>query len=291
MTTDIFAVIAPLFVVAAIGFAWGRAGKRFDTTVIGALVLNIGIPCLIFSTLTRLEVSPTAFGRMAGAYTVALLANLALGAVVLRLMKLSPRTYLPALTFSNNGNMGLPLCLFAFGEAGLALAMATFVISSIGNYTIGIGLVSGRPPVQALFRNFYIYVIFAAVIFMVTGARPPAWATNTVDLIGKMSIPLMLLALGVTLARLEIASFRRSLSLALLRLSIGLFLGIAVAWLFGFTGAARGVLILQCAMPVAVINYLYASRFDRHPEEIASMIVISTAISFATLPALLYVVL
>ncbi len=291
MTADISAIIAPLFVVAAIGFAWGRAGKPFDTTAIGALVLNIGIPCLIFSTLTRLEVSPAAFGHMAGAYTAALFANLALGAVVLRLMKLEIGTYLPALTFSNNGNMGLPLCLFAFGEAGLALAMATFVISTIGNYTIGIGLVSGRPPVEALYRNFYIYVIFAAVIFMVTGARPPDWATNTVDLIGKMSIPLMLLALGVTLARLKIASFRRSLVLALLRLLIGFALGVGVAAAFGFTGAARGVLILQCAMPVAVINYLYASRFDRQPEEIASMIVISTAISFATLPALLYVVL
>lgn len=291
MIADIAAIIAPLFVVAAIGFAWGRAGKPFDTTAIGTLVLNIGIPCLIFSSLTRLEVSPVAFGHMAGAYTVVLFANLALGAVVLRLMKLETGTYLPALTFSNNGNVGLPLCLFAFGEAGLALAMATFVISSIGNYTIGIGLVSGRPPFEALYRNFYIYVIFAAVIFMVTGARPPDWATNTVDLIGRMSIPLMLLALGVTLARLKIASFRRSLTLALLRLSIGFALGVGVAAAFGFTGAARGVLILQCAMPVAVINYLYASRFDRHPEEIAGMIVISTAISFATLPALLYVVL
>ncbi|MHA1108788.1 MAG: AEC family transporter, partial [Alphaproteobacteria bacterium] len=72
---------------------------------------------------------------------------------------------------------------------------------------------------------------------------------------------------------------------------IGFVLGVAVAWLFGFTGAARGVLIVQCAMPVAVINYLYANMFNRHPEEIAGMIVISTAISFATLPALLYVVL
>ncbi len=291
MIADIFAIIAPLFVVAGIGFTWGRAGKPFDTNVIGALVLNLGVPCLIFSSLTKLGISSVAFGQMAGAFTVAMFANLALGALALRLMKLEIGTYLPALTYSNNGNMGLPLCLFAFGEVGLALAMATFVISSIGNYTIGIGLVSGKPPVKALFRNVYIYVILLALVFMVTGARPPAWATNTVDIIGTMSIPLMLLALGVTLARLQVASFFRSVALAVLRLSIGLFLGIAVAWLFGFTGAARGVLILQCAMPVAVINYLYASRFDRHPEEIASMIVISTAISFATLPALLYVVL
>ena len=78
---------------------------------------------------------------------------------------------------------------------------------------------------------------------------------------------------------------------ALRRLAIGVVLGMGVAAAFGFTGTARGVLILQCSMPVAVINYLYASRFNRHPEEIAGMIVISTAISFATLPLLLYVVL
>lgn len=291
MIADIFAIIAPLFVIAGIGFLWGRRGKPFDTDVIGALVLNFGVPCLIFSSLTRLQVSSSAFGQMAGAYTVAMFANLFVGALVLRLMKLEAGTYLPGLTYSNNGNMGLPLCLFAFGEAGLALAMATFVISSVGNYTIGIGLVSGRPPIRGLFGNLYFYVIIAALIFMVTGARPPLWATNTVDLIGKMSIPLMLLALGVTLSRLDVASFPRSLTLALLRLSIGFALGMGVAEVFGFTGAARGVLILQCSMPVAVINYLYASRFNRHPEEIAGMIVISTAISFATLPLLLYVVL
>jgi hypothetical protein len=288
---DIFSIIAPLFVIAGIGFVWGRRGKPFDTDVIGALVLNFGVPCLIFSSLTKLQVSSSAFGQMAGAYTVAMFANLFLGAVVLRLMKLEAGTYLPALTYSNNGNMGLPLCLFAFGEPGLALAMATFVISSVGNYTIGIGLVSGRPPIRGLFGNLYFYVIIAALIFMVTGARPPLWATNTVDLIGKMSIPLMLLALGVTLSRLDVASFPRSLTLALLRLAIGFALGMGVAAAFGFTGAARGVLILQCSMPVAVINYLYASRFNRHPEEVAGMIVISTAISFATLPLLLYVVL
>ena len=291
MIADIFAIIAPLFVIAGIGFVWGRRGKPFDTDVIGALVLNFGVPCLIFSSLTRLQVSSSAFGQMAGAYTVAMFANLFVGALVLRLMKLEAGTYLPGLTYSNNGNMGLPLCLFAFGEAGLALAMATFVISSVGNYTIGIGLVSGRPPIRGLFGNLYFYVIIAALIFMVTGARPPLWATNTVDLIGKMSIPLMLLALGVTLSRLDVASFPRSLTLALLRLSIGFALGMGVAEVFGFTGAARGVLILQCSMPVAVINYLYASQFNRHPEEIAGMIVISTAISFATLPLLLYVVL
>jgi len=287
---EIFAIVAPLFVIAGIGFSWERSGRPFDTSVIGGLALNLGVPCLIFSSLTRLEVSSVAFGAMAAAFTVALCANLAVGAICLRAARL-PISYLPALTFPNNGNMGLPLCLFAFGEAGLALAMATFVISSIGNYTVGAGLVSGKPPVRALFTNFYVYVILAALAFMLTGYRPPAWASNTVDIVAKMTIPLMLLALGVTLSRLKVTSFRRSLALAVLRLVLGFVLGSLTAWAFGFTGAARGVLILQCAMPVAVINYLYASMFQRHPEEIAGMIVISTAISFAALPALLYVVL
>ena len=78
--------------------------------------------------------------------------------------------------------------------------------------------------------------------------------------------------------------------LALLRLGFGFAIGYCLAWSFGLEGALRGVLILQCAMPAAVFNYIIAVRFNRAPEEIASLVVASTAISFLTLPLLLYVV-
>ena len=285
------AIIAPLFVVVGIGFAWARLGKPFHTDMVAMLVANIGGPCLIFSSLTKLQVSPLDFTILAGAFVAVMAANLAVGALALRLMGLRMGPYLPALTFANTGNIGLPLCLFAFGDAGLALAISGFFIVAVGNMTIGVALMSGRLSLRQVSTNPYLYVIAAALAFMITDTRPPAWIANTVELLGGVSIPLMLLALGVTIAKLRVRSIPRSVALSALRLGLGFALGVAMAHLFGLTGVSRGVLILQSAMPVAVMNFLFASRYGCEPEEVAGMIVASTALSFLTLPALLYVVL
>lgn len=288
---QIASVVAPIFVIAGIGFAWGRSSHKFDTNMVGTLTLNLGVPCLIFSTLTKLQVSPGAFGEMVGAFTLALAINVAVAAALLRAMKLDVAGFLPTMVFANNGNMGLPLCLFAFGDAGLALGISAFVMSSIGNFTVGIGLVSGRLRALDFVKNPYVYVIAAALAFMTLHEAPPRWLANTAEIIGGISIPLMLLALGVSLSRLKVQSIGRSLALSLMRLGIGFLLGLGLAWALGFEGAARGVLILQCSMPTAVMNYIVAARYDRNPGEVAGVIVASTAISFATLPLLLLVVL
>jgi predicted permease len=288
---DIAAIIAPLFVIAGIGLTWGRSGRPFDTNMIGALTLNFGVPCLIFSTMTKLQVSLAAFGAIAGLYTAAILIHLAIAALVLRLMKLDPSAYLPGCIFPNNGNMGLPLCLFAFGEEGLALGIGIFVISSLGNFTLGVALVSGRMTPRQIAKTPAIYVVMAALVFLIGGIEPPRWLANTTEIIGGISIPLMLLALGVSLSRLKVHSLGRSLVLAILRLFVGFAIGYLLAWSFDLEGAIRGVLILQCAMPAAVFNYIVAVRFNRAPEEIAGLVVVSTVISFLTLPLLLFVVI
>ena len=288
---DIAAIIAPLFVIAGIGFAWGRSKQPFDTNMIGMLTVNFGVPCLIFSTLTRLQVPVDAFGAIAGLFTLALLINAAVSVAVLRLMRLDVAAFLPGTIFPNNGNMGLPLCLFAFGDQGLALGISIFVIGSVANFTLGMALASGRWSPGAIARTPTVYVVFAALAFLVADAEPPDWLANTTRLLGGLSIPLMLLALGVSLSRLRVHSIGRSAALAVLRIGTGFLVGIGLSWLFGLEGAVRGVLILQCAMPAAVVNYIIAARWDRAPGEVAGLMVASTALSFATLPLLLYVVL
>jgi predicted permease len=136
-----------------------------------------------------------------------------------------------------------------------------------------------------------LYALPPALAFMFTGAKPPAWLNATTELIGLMTIPLMLITLGVSLAKLAVASLPRSFGLSVLRLLLGFALGVAVAHLFRLEGAARGVLIVQSSMPVAVFNYLFAQRYRRAPEEVAGLVVISTALSFLTLPMLLWFVL
>ncbi len=288
---EIASIVAPLFAIAGIGMLWGRSGKQFDTNMVGALVVNFAVPCLIFSTLTKLNVSPVAFGEIAGIFCIAVALMAGVGAVVLKLMKLDVGAYLPGLTFANNGNMGLPLCLFAFGDAGLALAISIFVVSATVNFVIGNALVSGRMRPGEVARTPHLYVVAAALAFMIAGVSPPKWLANTTSLLGGMSIPLMLLALGVSLSRLRVADMKRALGLSVVRLGFGLAIGVGLAWAFGLDGAARGVLILQCAMPAAVLNYILAARYNREEEAVAGVIVASTAISFATLPLLIWFVL
>ena len=94
----------------------------------------------MFYSLVEADLKVGDFGIMALA-TVLVIAGFAiLGGFVLRMLRLSIRAYLPSIIFSNSGNMGLPLCLLAFGEAGLALAIVLFAVSAIQKFTIGIAI-------------------------------------------------------------------------------------------------------------------------------------------------------
>jgi hypothetical protein len=288
---QIATIIAPLFIIAGIGFWWGRTGRPFDANMIGQIVTNFGVPSLIFATLTKLTISLESFGAMVGGFALVLVIVTVLSLGALLLLRRSIRTFLPSLIFPNNGNMGLPLCLFAFGETGVALGICAFVVMTVVNFTVGPALASGEFSLRAVARNVHIYAVLVSLAFMLTRTPPPDWLMNTTTTLGDMSIPLMLFALGVSLSSLRAQNMGVSAALALVRLIGGFAVGWAVATAMGLTGAERGVLILQSAMPTAVINYLFAARYNNAPGEVAGVIVISTALSFLTLPLLLWAVL
>lgn len=291
MIVQIAAIIAPLFICAGIGFFWQRWGPTFDTRGVTNLSLVVGMPCLTFSALTELHISPAAFVEMAGAYMIALICFMAVGFVVLRVSRLPSNTYLPIFTAANTGNMGLPLALFAFGEPGLSLAICVYVLSSVFSFTVGWSIYAGRMGLDVLTNNPLIYAVAAALFFMIAGIDPPAWVANTTRILGGLTIPLMIISLGVSMAQLEYKTAWRTVGLSIVKLVTGFAIGLAIAEALGLTGAARGVLIVSSAMPIAVHNYAFARRFDRRPEETASLIILSTLISLATLPALMWFVL
>ena len=291
MLTEILSVVAPLFICAGIGFVWGRLDRPFDAEMMTGLALHLGVPCLVFSTLTRLEISPVAFGKMAGAYTLALVLFIVFAAALTRLLRLEARAFIPALTFRNSGNLGLPVCLFAFGEAGLAYGIGCFVIAALSGLTVGRGIYAGSTVFDALFRNPIVYAIAVSMVFMLGGIKPPAWVANTVDIVSGMAIPLMVVSLGVAISKIRVVGIGRAVVLSAVELAVGFGVGVGLAEAFGLTGVARGVLILQCAMPVAVHNYVFAQFYGRSPETVAGMVVVSTLLACLTLPAVLWYVL
>ncbi len=288
---QLFTIIAPVIICAGIGWLLASRGSRLDISQVTTLVTAIGMPCLVFHTLAGLSVSADAAAAMvAGALLHLALAG-ALGVATLAIAGLPRRTYLPALVFPNSGNIGLPLNMLAFGEVGLGLAVAVFCANSLLHFTVGTAIASGATSLRILARAPILYAIPPALVFLLTDLEPPRWIAATTEILGGMTIPLMLIALGVSLSRLRVRSLPRSVALALVRLLGGFAIGVVLAWLLDLEGAERGVLIIQSAMPSAVFNYLFALQYQNEPEQVAGIVVASTLISFATLPLLLWLVL
>lgn len=291
MTAQLFAIIAPVFIIAGFGFGWRRLHLPFDTATVTAIATNLGTPALILATLSKLEVSAEAFTEMLFATALTLVGFAVLGGLALKLARLPLRAFLTPVMMANAGNMGLPLCLFAFGQEGLSLAIAVFAVIAGYHFSFGIAVVSGQFGLRQLARTPVIYATVLGLAMVATGTELPGWIDNTLKLLGGIAIPMMLLALGVSLSGLRLASLGQAGIVAAIRLVVGLAVGLAVARLLDLSDTATGVLIIQSTMPVAVFNYLFASLYDQRPEAVAGSVLVSTAISFLTLPFLLLLAL
>jgi malate permease and related proteins len=275
---------APVVLVSAVGYVWGWRGLPFDHAFVTRIVTLVGAPALVFVTLAQSRFSGADLLRMGGASLTCLFIFAALGFVGLRLAGLSQRIYLPSLIFPNIGNMGLPLCLFAFGERGLALAMIYFTVCTICQFSFGPAIAMGRLTPGGVLRAPFLHAAILAVACAQLGFAVPVWLANTLTMIGNLTIPLMLLGLGAALAGLEAKNKARQFSMAVARLALGLIGGLGASWLFGLQGAERGVVIVQSAMPTAVFNYLFARAHGADPDEVAGVVLLSTLLSYASLP-------
>jgi len=280
-------ILAPVFIVTLLGYSWARLGLQFPRDFVTGLVMNIGVPCLILNGIAHLEAEASVFLSVMGYALLALLSCATLGGIVLHLLGQPLRSYLPPISFGNAGNLGLPLCLFAFGKQGLGLAIGFYLVGAVSQFLIA-PLFQGRQPAfRTLLTTPVNYAAVLGISLLATDATLPLWLENTLQLLAGLAIPLMLLALGQALGSFKVQRLPVAAGIALGRLGIGFLVGVAITEIFGLTGMVRGVVIVQSAMPVAVFNFLLAARYERHPEDVAGAIVISTLTAFAVLPGLL----
>jgi predicted permease len=196
-------------------------------------------------------------------------------------------TYWAPLTFGNTGNLGLPIALFAFGQAGFDLAVVIFAVMAILSFTFGVWVVAGGGnPVTAV-KEPLVWGTVAGSVFLALGWGVPAWAGATLDLVGQMAIPLMLLTLGVAIARLKPSALWPAFWLCLAKLAICTIVPLGVGLAFGLPRQSLAVLVLQVATPVAVTSYMLAAKYDARPDEVAGLVVVSTLLSVPAIPLLL----
>lgn len=287
MLLTLWNIIAPVLFCAGLGYFWARAGKPFDTQMVTSLVTTVTTPCLIVATLGKTDLDMDALIEVGGVAILVMLCTLFLATLIIKLSGQPFRVFLPSLSFPNTGNMGIPLCMLAFGESGLALSLAWMMIYSVGHFSMGMAIVSGKGFSLSLFRHPILLSVFLAVAMVGLDLQLPEWLFNTVSLIGDVTIPLMLITLGVSLSQLKIHHAGKGAAFAALRLLIGFSVGLLVVEILDLEGPLRGVALIESTMPVAVFNYLLARAFNRGTEEVAAMVVLSTLMAFLMLPFLL----
>lgn len=287
MIGELINVISPVWIIACIGFIWVKKGYDFPTDFVTRMNMNIGAPCLIFTgIMTFGDQFDQATTFMFAAF-VSICCLLVCSAVFTLVFRLPFRAYVVAIASTNSGNIGLPLCLFAFGEAGLALGVAFFTVAVVFQFTISLAISHGSLTPAALTRITLLWGIAAAIFFIQTGVEPPKWLMNTTKLMAGVTIPLMLLTLGASLARIKFQGSGKLVAIGGFKMILGLSIGIGVASLFGFQGMERNILVLQMSTPVAVFSYLLATQFNRNPQDVAALIFITTLLSAVSVPLLL----
>ncbi len=286
LLTEVLSVVTPVFLIAGIGYIWVNRDQPFDNNTISHLVMMVGSPCLIYSSLTTNAPALGDLAQMAAAALFTITGAVAFAYGFLKIMGWKVTTFLPALVHPNGGNMGLPVCLLAFGDTGLALGMAYFFVNSISQYTLGLSVSSGRFRPGQLFRQPVIWAVVLVLWVLISGVQMPRWFNATTTILGGLTIPAMLLMLGTSLARLNIAAVRQTFTVAALRLLLGLALGLSAIYIFELQGVLAGVVLLQATMPAAVFNYVFAEQFNREPDKVAAVILQSTLLSVVALPLL-----
>jgi predicted permease len=288
-------VVLPVFLVAGLA-ALAQTRLRLDLQTVSRATFYLFAPALVFDGLVSSDISGAELGQIILTLLLITLALGLLGLVAARLLRLAGPTraaFLVAILLMNAGNYGLPVNLFAFGDAGLAHASLYFTMSALLSASLGVYVsASGRASAwTALRRVAGVPLAYAAILGMVVslaGLTVPEPLGKAIHLLGQASVPAMLVVLGVKLAE-TLRSRRRGLHLpalgvvAIARLALAPALAWVIAGAVGLQGLARDVTVLESAMPTAVITTILATEFDSDPPFAAMCVLVTTLGSLLTL--------
>ena len=282
--------ILPIFLVASVGFILARH-LHVDVKSVSRVTFNALAPCLVFTQLVTSRVGAGEFGRIV-AFTVLLVACIGaaarLVAIPFRLDRPQLAAFLIVVMFSNSANYGLSVVLFAFGQDGLSRAVVYFATSAVLVYSVGSVLASSgrrgpRLALLGLIRVPALWGVLAAAFVGWTGIRLPAAVFRPIELLSLAAIPTMLLVLGMQFERGAWPERPGLVAAASALALVGSpLLGFALASLLGLGGVARQAVLVEAAMPSAVITTILAVEFDVAPRFVTSVVVVTTLASAVT---------
>ena len=287
-------IVLPVFIIIGAGFVAARM-LTIDAQTLSRVSLYVLGPALVFSKLVETTVTGTDLVQIVVFTVVGTLLVLALSWVVARLLRLNRSTesaFVLSCSFVNSGNYGLPLVLFAFGQAGLERALIYFVTGAFMMNTVAVfvasrGQAKARTSLLNIFRVPMIYAIVIAFGVRAANLEIPGFISQPLGMTGNAAIPVMLLLVGIQLAGVSFGKQARLICVAtLVRLVGGAVVGIALATVMGLAGVTRQACIIEHSAPTGVMTGILALEFGTDPEFVTGVIFASTLASIATMTLL-----
>lgn len=283
MIGQILTTLAPVFLIAGCGTAYGYF-RTPDIRSLNTLNMELFVPLLVFAVLAEGEAPLTDYAWLAlGAAAVVLGSGLLLWPLT-RLLGIAPKVFLPPMMFNNAGNMGVPLLVLAFGEQALPAAVVVFIVEMVLHFSVGLYMLNPGTPLWRLLRMPIVMASVLGLGINLVGVTLPAWLLSPMHMLGEVSIPLMLFALGVRLLEIDFSDWRTGLLGALLCPLSGLLIALPLAWLLPLDTLGLAVLLVFAALPPAVLNYLVAEQYRLAPHRVASLVLIGNLGSLIVMP-------
>ena len=284
-------VLFPVFFVVGIGYYLGKKKPDFDNSFITTFASNVGTPAMVIYSITSTGITFEQYTSYFIYYLIAIAGFGLTGIIILYLLKTKDIIReIPVFLLPNNGNMGIPICLFAYGSQGLGIAASISSLIILLHFTLGVFLADRKFDFNILIKNPPFYAIIFSVTFIYFDLDMPKAIINLTELLTYTAIVLILMSLGIALTKLKIFSFTNSIIASIGRVIIGPVIGFLIIIFFDLSGFGAGVILIQSAMPSAILNYLIGSMYS--PKEIvdniASTIVVSTLMSFITVPIVVF---
>ncbi len=291
MFLTILNIILPVIFVVLIGYLWNRYNKDFNPIAGTKLVENIGLPCLIYDSLTRSNLTINIYFKIFLSAFSVLAIGFLFGYLLIKIFRLPSIKLTTPLMHPNTGNMGIPLSLLAFGNEGLALAAGFASIVMVSHFTANTAISSGNYSLKRIILSPVLLSLIFSLIILFYKIEMPNFFNSITKILSGFVIPLVLLSLGISLSKINIKKLKIGFILGSFKLISGPFIGLLVVYLLKLDGNVAKVVILQASMPAAILTYLIAAQNNSYDQEIGTAVFVSTIGSAFSIPIILFFLL
>ncbi|WFO53236.1 AEC family transporter [Aeromonas veronii] len=290
MFSALLNIVIPVFGVVGLGALYGRLRPGAALGYVNRANIELFTPALVFSALVKYPLALAEHMPLIAAGALVIL----LPGLLLALFKLKgierAALILPAM-FRNTGNLGIPLMVLAFGEQQLGAIVILFVLSNLLHFSVGMFILSANTSRWLWLRSPVLWSALAGLLVANLHITLPEYVVTTASLLGQISVPLMLFALGIRLMEGELDHLGLALKCNLLYLLAGGLSLLLAIWLLPLKTEWIPLLMLSVSLPPAVLNYMLCEQYQCQPDKVASIVLGGNALSVLVIPLAVWLAL